>query len=106
MNSPAEIRAILDNLQEHSPAWTEKLRSELASMWDKIEECERLRTRLAEAEKIIQDAARVELIDAESSGDKIVFRFTMKGEQLFNPPMFVRAAQAFIGQAEQGGADA
>lgn len=34
MSNTAEIRAILDNLEEHSPSWVKKLRSELASLWE------------------------------------------------------------------------
>lgn len=52
MNSLAEIRAILDCLEEHSPDWSQKLRSELSSMWD---ENAALKARVEAAE---EDAAK------------------------------------------------
>ena len=66
------------------------------ALGNKIEECERLRTRLAQAEEVISGVYALNLLDATAEGRRVIFRFFMDGEQLFNPPAFIRAAAEFM----------
>ena len=51
----------------------------------------------AELRAIASGVARMELIDAEDINGRIVFRFAMPGQQMFNPPKFIVDARRALG---------
>jgi hypothetical protein len=90
---------IVERLREDAGFQVTVERSErLLAAAEKIAELERENARMR---AIVAGAASIKMIDAEDVKGEIVFRFTIPGNDLFNPPKFWLDARALAGSGEK-----
>ena len=99
----AEILDLISRLEEaEKAAEVERKNGELAATIYKEQRDEAVGA-LGRALEVISGVYAMNLLDATAAGQKIIFRFFMDGEQLFNPPAFYREARKIIDEGHAQG---